>query len=61
MNIYAAERRRIEDGFGQDQPVGGDHSNVCVERGEIRLGVRGLQTDRVPDIDPALLRKYLHG
>ena len=43
MHVQAAERRRIQDGFRQDQAIGGDHGNIGRQASELLLDLRPPQ------------------
>ena len=49
MNVEAAEPRCIENRLWQDQPIGGDHSDIEIERGEGCLFLGVLERNRVAD------------
>ena len=52
--------RRVEDGLGQDQPIGCDHSEIGVQPAEPRLLSVVPQRLRRPHLDPELLRPLVH-
>ncbi len=61
MDIEAAKARRIEDGPGQKQAIGGDHRDIEAERGEGGLVGRVLQAFGGSDGEAQCLGAELNG
>ncbi len=61
MQVEAAEPRRGEDGFGQQQPVGDDDGGIGAESGERRCSGSPLRLAGVRTGMPALSAKRCTG
>ena len=61
MQVKAAERRRVQDGLGQDEAIGDDNGYVGAKRCELLLHLGAAQGFWRENRQRGFLRKGVHG
>ena len=60
MNVQAPVFRRIQNGLGQDQPIGRHHRYIKIKIGKGLLFLGRFQRHRMADLDPLLGGPGMH-
>lgn len=61
MDVQAPKGRRIQNRLRQDQAVGDDNSQISAQCGKLDLRTSIAQRNRMPNWQPQILRRRLHG